>query len=327
MAVARNVSRPFARDELLELSEENDMRNKLATALVSLGMMVTLGSITTPAHAWGDEGHEIVGLIAKQYLDPAVATKVNTILAGDTTGLTSNGNIDMEATWADHYRAKNAANYNQTHNWHFVDLEISASPDLQSACFGEPPLNGATAFDGPPNDCVVDKINEFAAELHDPATSPQERLYALQFILHFVGDLHQPLHSSDDHDKGGNDKKVQAVPALPKSAGKNSGELHGFWDTQFVAIQGRTETTIANKLIKKITMAKRTQWSKGTANDWAVETYAVSKVNTYGPLPTQNSKGLYALPASYVTNAKGVVADQLSKAGVRLAFVLNQALK
>lgn len=300
---------------------------KLTSAVATLGSMVTLSCVTTPAFAWGDEGHEVVALIAKHYLDPAVATKVNTLLASDTTKLTTSTNIDSEATWADHYRAKNTANYNQTHNWHFVDLEISGPPDLKSACFGEPPLNGATAFNGPPNDCVVDKINEFAAELQDPATSQQERLYALQFILHFVGDLHQPLHSSDDHDKGGNDKKVQAVPALPKSAGKSSGELHGFWDTQFVALQGKTETTIANKLIRKITVAKRKQWSSGTANDWAIETYAVSKVNTYGPLPTPGAKGVYTLPAPYVKNAKGVVADQLSKAGVRLAFVLNDALK
>jgi hypothetical protein len=94
-----------------------------------------------------------------------------------------------------------------------------------------------------------------------------------------------------------------------------------------VVVQGRTETTIANKLIKKITKAKRAQWSKGTANDWAIETYGVSKVNAYGPLPTPDSTGTYTLSAAYVTNAKGVVADQLSKAGVRLAFVLNEALE
>ncbi|MBS0420136.1 MAG: S1/P1 nuclease [Proteobacteria bacterium] len=283
--------------------------------------------MTTPAFAWGDEGHEVAALIAKHYLDPAVATKVNTLLASDTTQLTTTTNIDSEATWADHYRAKNTANYNQTHNWHFVDLQISGPPDLKAACFGEPPLNGATAFNGPPNDCVVDKINEFVAELRDPATNPQERLFALQFILHFVGDLHQPLHSSDANDRGGNDKKVRAVPALPKSAGKSSGELHGFWDTQFVAVQGKSATTVANKLIKKITAAKRRQWSAGTANDWAIETYSVSKVNIYGPLPAAGANGIYTLPAPYVKNAKSVVADQLSKAGVRLAFVLNDALK
>jgi len=68
-----------------------------------------------------------------------------------------------------------------------------------------------------------DKIDEFAAELKDPATSDQERLYALQFYLHFVGDLHQPLHSSDNNDQGGNAETVKAVPPLPTSAGKSSG--------------------------------------------------------------------------------------------------------
>jgi S1/P1 Nuclease len=300
---------------------------KLISAAVALGSMVTLSCVATPAFAWGDEGHEIVGLIAKHYLDPAVATRVNSLLAGDATKLTTNTNIDMEATWADHYREHSTDNYNQTHFWHYVDLEIAAPPDMMKACNNEPSLNGAPAFPGLANDCVVDKISEFATELKDPATSAQERLYALQFLLHFVGDLHQPLHSSDDNDAGGNNKKVKAVPALPKSAGSSTGKLHGLWDNQFVAIQGKTETTIANKLIRKITKAKRTQWSKGTANDWAMETYGVSKVNSYGPLPTPDSTGTYTLSAAYVSNAKGVVADQLSKAGVRLAFVLNAALK
>jgi hypothetical protein len=73
---------------------------KLTSAVVALGSMVTL-CVTTPVFAWGDAGHEIVGLIAQHYLDPAVATKVSTMLAADTTGLTSNKSIDMEATWAD----------------------------------------------------------------------------------------------------------------------------------------------------------------------------------------------------------------------------------
>jgi hypothetical protein len=291
----------------------------------SVGLMLALCCITTPAFAWGDEGHGVVALIADHYLTPAVRTRVTTILSADTTKLTPNTQIAAEATWADKYRESTKANYNETHNWHYVDIEL-ASPDLVSACFGEPPLKGALASAGPSNDCVVDKIDEFAAELKSSATSDQERLLALQFILHFVGDLHQPLHSSDNNDRGGNDEKVTA-PTLAKSAGKNSGNLHGFWDTQFVALQGRTATTIANKLIRKITVAKRTQWSSGTPTAWANETFAISKVNAYGPLPTPIKPHQYTLPASYVTNAKGVVADQLSKAGVRLAFVLNNALQ
>ncbi len=173
----------------------------------------------------------------------------------------------------------------------------------------------------------MDKIDEFTAELKNPATSDQERLLALQFILHFVGDIHQPLHASDENDAGGNSEDVKAVPALPKTAGSSSGNLHGFWDTQFVALQGsKTAATVAKKLIAKITPAQRKKWSSGTAADWANESFGFSKVNAYD-LPAPTSAHHYTLPKAYVTNAKGVVAQQLSKAGVRLAFVLNNALQ
>jgi hypothetical protein len=307
------------------------MKNLISTAaggVAALGIMLALCSVPTAAYAWGDEGHEVVGLIATHYLEPAVKTKVNKILSGDTTKLTPNTHLDIEATWADKFRDSDRnttkVHYNETHNWHYVDLEISA-PDLKAACFGEPPLNGALASNGPANDCIVDKIDEFTAELKDPATTDQERLYALQFILHFVGDIHQPLHSSDNNDQGGNAETVKTA----KSSGVSptSGNLHAFWDTQFVTAQGKSKTAIASKLIAAITSAKRAQWAKGSARDWANETFAIAKVNAYGPLPTPTSAHHYTLPKSYVTNAKGVVADQLSKAGVRLAFVLNNALQ
>jgi hypothetical protein len=306
------------------------MRNQWLALSTMLGCILVLGSISTRAYAWGDEGHEVVALIAKHYLDPAVATKVNSILAGDTTHLTPNTKIDTEATWADKFRDSDRnstkVHYNETRNWHFVDLEISG-PNLNSACFGQPPLNGALASAGPAQDCIVDKINEFTAELQSPSTSGPEKLLALQFILHFVGDIHQPLHASDDNDAGGNSEEVKAAPPLPKTAGKNSGNLHAFWDTQFVALQAsKTASTVANKLIARITTAKRTKWSKGSAADWVNETLGVAKVNAYH-LPTPTSAHHYTLPKAYVTNAKGVVADQLSKAGVRLAFVLNNALQ
>jgi hypothetical protein len=188
-------------------------------------------------------------------------------------------------------------------------------------------LNGALASAGPAQDCVVDKITEFAAELKDPATSAAERLLALQFLLHFVGDIHQPLHASDNNDEGGNEEKVKAVPALAKVAASSSGNLHGFWDTQFVALQGsKTASTVAKTLITDITAAERKKWSAGTAADWANESLGVSKVNAYH-LPVPTSAHNYTLSKAHVTNATAVVATQLSKAGVRLAFVLNNALQ
>ena len=82
------------------------------------------------------------------------------------------------------------------------------------------------ASNGPAEACAVDKVEQFQAELAAAKTDAEERLFALKFLLHFVGDLHQPLHSSDHHDRGGNSVKV-IVDDFPHNA---RDELHGFWD-------------------------------------------------------------------------------------------------
>jgi S1/P1 Nuclease len=293
---------------------------------VLLGFLCTLilCCITPRAYSWGDEGHEIIGLIADHYLEPAVRSKVIAILAGDATHLTATTQIDSEATWADKYRDSDRnttkVHYKQTHNWHFVDLELQG-PDLKSACFGQPPLPKKTVASlGAADDCVVDKINEFAAELQAPTTTKKERRFALQFILHFVGDVHQPLHASDDHDQGGNLKTVTAP-------GIASNNLHHDWDTEFVARLGPNETAIAQQLIANITDAQRAQWASGTPADWAAESFGVAKDHSYGLLPAPDKPNHYQLTAAYVTDASAVTQEQLSKAGVRLASVLNQALR
>jgi hypothetical protein len=98
--------------------------------------------------------------------------------------------------------------YEATEEWHFVDIELD-NPNLDMACFNHPAVaQGVPASKGPKDDCVVDKINQFKAELSNSATPDAEKLLALKFLLHFVGDVHQPLHSADDHDRGGNDKFV-----------------------------------------------------------------------------------------------------------------------
>src|SRR5262249_54544225 len=107
----------------------------VAKGLMALGIMMPLLSVPTPVWAWGDEGHEVVWLIADHYLRPAVRTKVKSLLAGDKTHLTSTTEVDREATWADKYRDSDRnttkVRYNKTRNWHYVDLEISG-PDLSS---------------------------------------------------------------------------------------------------------------------------------------------------------------------------------------------------
>jgi hypothetical protein len=272
-----------------------------------------------PAHAWGDEGHEVIGLIADSLLEPGVRTKVQAMLAADTDDLTAH-NIADAATWADKYRDSNVNGARAgTRLWHFVDIELS-SPDLDQACFGHPGLPAGTlASNGPARACVVDKINEFAAELANPATDPAERVVALKFVLHLVGDMHQPLHASDDNDRGGNDKRAAAN-------GLRAGTLHHYWDTEFVEQLGPDSKRIAASLIGRISPRDARIWARGTPSDWALETFRLAKDDAYGRLPTPNARGSYRLPETYVTMATRDAAMQLSKAGVRLASVLNKAL-
>jgi hypothetical protein len=290
---------------------------KPAIALLSLSM---LAALPHKAAAWGDDGHKVVALIAEHYLTPTAKKQVDTMLAADTDNLTRH-DIANEATWADRYRDVNHRkdNYDATKRWHFVDLEIT-DPDMKVACFGRQSLPpGTLASNGDKMACVVDKVNQFAAELEAPGTDAEERLVALKFLLHFVGDMHQPLHASDNHDNGGNSVKVM-IDGFDHKAKDN---LHGYWDTQFVEALGRPPAALAKQLLARITPEQEAEWKQGTPDDWAMEAFNVAYDDAYGQPPLS---GAAHLDAAYVERAKRDVMLQLSRAGVRLAAVLNKAL-
>jgi len=291
----------------------------IAAGTLALALTANLAQPRT-ALAWGDDGHKVVALIAQSFLDSDALKRVNALLAADTDSLTAH-DIASAATWADKFRDSNRNGARQkTSQWHFVDIEITA-PDLDAACFNHPPIpSGTVASDGPAIDCVVDKIQEFAAELTNPATDPEEQVVALKFLLHFVGDLHQPLHSSDDNDRGGNNKKVSA-------AGFRAGNLHHYWDTEFVDQLETDPKSIASDLIGHISRDQVSTWQAGSPSDWAMESFQVAKDDAYGQLPEPSARGSFRLSDEYVTTATEDVALQLSKAGVRLAFVLNNAFR
>jgi len=281
------------------------------------------------AMAWGDEGHKVVAVIAYAHLKPAAKKKVDALLAADKDTLTAPDFVSR-ATWADKWRDSDRnstkVRYNATHNWHFVDLEID-NPNFDAACFNHPPLPGGTAASaGPANDCVVDKISEFVAELSDSSTAQAEKILALKFIEHFVGDLHQPLHAADHKDRGGNQ-----VPVL---YGKRTvpDNLHAYWDKNLVQRLGKDATAVGSELNKQITTVKDDEWSKGTPADWAKESFDDAKSVSYNfsgeqqYIDDHGGKG-ERLDAEYDNRALPVVREQLSKGGIRLAAVLNDALK
>lgn len=290
---------------------------------LSVALLISSLLLSARAHAWGDEGHEIVALIAQHYLTPSVRAKVQTLLASDRSALVADSSIATQATWADRYRDSDRdgsqQRYQRSRQWHYVDLQRS-SPNLARACFGHAALPaGMAASAGPANACVVDKIDQFEKELQDQATSAAERCLALQFLLHFIGDLHQPLHAISDHDEGGNRKQVLAT-------GMRAASLHHYWDNNFVRELGSEPQAVANALIAAITFTDIKAWSRGSTADWARESFSQAIAQAYDPLP-QPANGRYRLSAAYVDNAVNTVRLQLSRAGVRLAAVLNRALK
>ncbi len=300
------------------------------------------------AWAWGDMGHEVIANIAYSRLTASTQAKVDKILAADSSKLTA-PDFASRATWADKYRDadRNSSKlqYNATRAWHFADVELDlASPssntlaDLDAPCHQFPALaNGVVASKGPNTDCVVSKLEQFASELKSPKTSAAEKKLALKFMLHFMGDLHQPLHCANHQDKGGNNVLVLFDN---HHTAQDSLNLHHYWDTELVQklANKQNASTLASQLASKISAAKATAWQKGSIRDWALESTSAAKKTVYQvqALPHQTmsikdshgqakSVEVVMLDSAYANQAKPVVQAQLQKAGVRLAYVLNNA--
>jgi hypothetical protein len=267
-----------------------------------------------PAYAWGNEGHEAIARIARSYLTPAARERVDVILASDNDTLTAS-DMAARATWADVWRGS----HRFTASWHFADIELEGG-SLDAACFGFPPRQGL-ASEGPAQDCVVAKIEQFTRELRDPATSDAERRFALKFVLHFVGDVHQPLHAADHQDRGGNCARITL-------GGTRTVNLHSYWDTVVVGEIAPDAQTLAATLREKITPAQVATWSTGAPRDWAREAFALAKSAAYS---LGSLAGCYRdaapvpLPNGYDARARDIAAVQIEKAGVRLARLLNDA--
>lgn len=282
----------------------------------SLALAVLAASLASHAWAWGDLGHEVTALIAYRHLSPAARAALDAMLAGDGDPLTA-GEFASRATWADKYRNV----HRETAAWHFVDIEID-QPDLSAACYGfpvSPP--GVWASQGPAQDCVVNKIDEFAAELKNPSTPAAERILALKFLIHFIGDLHQPLHVADHHDRGGN-----CISLAPLEGAQNN--LHAYWDVAVVNALGQSAAQIADQLDARLSAADIQNWSQGTPQSWAMDTFEIGRHEAYAlPFtPTCQSGGSVTLSPAYRRQAEKDAATQLLKAAVRIAAVLNGAL-
>jgi hypothetical protein len=246
------------------------------------------------AFGWGLEGHRLVVRLAETMLTPQARVQVAATLAPDES-------LSGLASWADDVRSWRK----ETAPWHYVDIPLhSTGLDMKRDC--------------PMGNCLIGKIKDFREIWRDPAAGHESRREALLFLVHFVGDLHQPLHCEDHDDQGGNKVRVWAW-------GRET-NLHAIWDSGILDHMAE-EDSLFWTLSEAETPAHVTEWSGGTVAQWAEESFHLAQGTAYGLLPREQQDGLVSLPESYERAAQPVIELQLEKAGARLAAILNESVR
>ncbi|MDN3579399.1 S1/P1 nuclease [Mucilaginibacter flavus] len=256
--------------------------------LKKITLFVAVCYLPVQSMAWGTNGHRICGQIADSYLTPKARKAIQAILGNESIAITSN--------WADFIKSDPA--YSYLYNWHFIDLDKAYTyPELQTY------LKADTAVD------AYTKMNFLIAELKKPATNKANKLLYLRMLIHIVEDVHQPLHTGHTSDKGGNDVKVQWF-------GKDS-NLHSVWDSQLIDNQQLSYTEYA-AMVNHTTAAERAALQKAPISEWWYESNQIAEKLYTDVKPNEN------LTYKYNFKYIGLLNQQLLKAGVRLAGVLNQ---
>ena len=280
----RQVNPEMSINSLFSLNYRYFSRSLVAVFL----MMLTPQS----AFAWGSEGHEIVALIASQNLSTPARAQVVHLLG-------SSQMMVQQANWADEIRDQRR----DTGAWHYVDIPLAASGyDARRDC--------------PRRDCVVGQIENDLAILSNRRLGDGVRAEALRFLIHFVADVHQPLHAEDNDDKGGNQVRV--------TMGRERANLHRVWDADVVEVLGRDSGRTAAAIGGALSPQQAQAWCSGTPAAWANEAHALARDQIYPPLMGRQQ---LRLPRDYAWREAGIARMQLAKAGVRLAWLLNTVLK
>ena len=272
------------------------MRFRFLAALAA-----TAALFPSPALAWGKTGHRVVAAIADTQLSGLARAQIEQILGRGES-------LDEAANWPDEMRAAPGAFWQKTATpWHFVTL------------------NGIIYDHAPPEGDALEALARFSKTLRDPNASREDRQTALRFIVHIVGDLHQPLHNGRCCDKGGNDVKVTWF-------GKPT-NLHAVWDSQLVDDEQLSFTELAAKLERHISPADVIKWWDINPRDWVSEGAEIrdSLYPTARDLPKpvkgkKMRKGQSPVPELsyyYVYKFTPVMERRLSQGGIRLAAYLN----
>ncbi len=250
--------------------------------------IILLLSCLTNANAWGKKGHNIIAYIAECHLTPAACAKVDTLLSGYS--------MVYWSAWAD--SARYTKEYSYTKPWHYRNIEE-----------GKTPQDTPTPKGGD----VVYATERMTSELRDTTLSSEQHTLALKLLIHFVGDLHCPMHAGRLSDRGGN--------RLPMVFFYRSTNLHTIWDTQLIEqIQAWSYTEWQREIDRK-SERQQQKITDGTPTTWFAETHAIAEM-IYRDARTETD-----ISYDYVDKYQSILESQLLNAGLRLAHILNEIYK
>lgn len=243
--------------------------------------------------SWGVTGHHAIGKIAENHLSPTAKTAVKDLLGEESLADVS--------VWADQLRMKPEFKY--TTAWHYINLPLG----LNYAEFKD-------KVEHMTEDNVYSATLKQEQILADTSSSKDKRIESLKFIVHFKGDLHQPMHISRAEDQGGNTIKMTYD-------GKDT-NMHSLWDTNMIAHQGMDDQQLAAKL-DHIPSGKIKKWQHDPLMKWMWESYQISS-KLYAESDEANG---HQIDEKYYKNHLPIVELRIQQAGIRLAGVLNAILK
>jgi hypothetical protein len=253
------------------------------------------------AWAWGGLGHRLVADVAWNHLTPEARASVQRLLGTESLADVS--------SWADRYLAGN----NQTFYWHFVNVMPGMTYDRDRDCPLQPGVTAGSRNDKW-RDCVVDRIGYNAERLADPTLDNSDRAIALKFLVHLIGDEHQPFHTYG-LGRGANDIPVTVFGETKSRYGLYN--LHAVWDEALIDHRGLDEAAWV-KLLETEIDDKHLQPGDGDAAAWATESHDAAQAAIVTPLSS--------IDQAYYDRNIPVVQSRLELAGLRLAKAINAAL-
>ena len=249
---------------------------------------VVISYLPVRSLAWATEGHRICGQIAERYLTPKTRKAIQAILGNESVAIAGN--------WADFIKSDPA--YNYLSSWHYIDFDRPYTyPEMQTYLLHDNRVDAYT------------KLQFLISKLEKKNISRENKLLYLRMLIHIIEDVHNPMHVSHADDRGGNDFKVYWF--------KERTNLHAIWDYNLIDEQHLSYQKYASA-IDHTTASQRAALQKAPVSKWLYESNQVTE-KLYNEI-----KPKAKLSSKYEVTHIRIVNQQLLKAGIRLAGILNQ---